>query len=65
MERESIRKLFPCTRQPAPLFIALHVILAPHSLDHNKKSQLNHKELNIEGEAFMIGIPVMEPISSM
>ena len=26
------RQLFHSTRQPAPLFIALHVILAPHSL---------------------------------
>ena len=32
MERESIRQLFSCTIQPAPLCIALHVILAPHSL---------------------------------
>ncbi len=32
MERESTRQLFLSTGQPAPLFIALHVILAPHSL---------------------------------
>ncbi len=31
MERESIRQLFHSTEQPAPLFIALHAILAPHS----------------------------------
>ncbi len=32
VERESIRQLFHCPGQTAPLFIALHVILAPHSL---------------------------------
>ncbi len=35
MERESIRQLFHGPGQPASLFIALHVILAPHSLKLN------------------------------
>ena len=32
VERESIKELFHCPGQTASLFIALHVILAPHSL---------------------------------